>query len=56
MDASYQTIIWLEPGKRSVRSATLAVGMTIREILADFLPLTAQGIQASPSYTADRER
>lgn len=69
MNTSYQSIITLEPGKRSGKPTIrgmritvydvlsyLAVGMTVQEILADFPYLTAEDIQACLSYAADRER
>jgi len=65
----YQTIITLEPGKRSGKPTIrgmritvydvlsyLAAGMTHQEILADFPYLTEEDIQACLSYAADRER
>ena len=69
MRASYQSIITLEPGKRSGKPTIrglritvydvlsyLAAGMTQQEILDDFPYLTAEDIQACLSYAADRER
>jgi len=65
----YQTIITLDPGKRSGKPTIrgmritvydvlsyLASGMTHQEILADFPYLTEEDIQACLSYAADRER
>ena len=65
----YQTIITLEPGKRSGKPTIrgmritvydvlsyLAAGMTHQEILEDFPYLTEEDIQACLSYAADRER
>jgi len=65
----YQTIITLEPGKRSGKPtirgmqitiyamfADLAAGMTYQKILEDFPYLTEEDIQACLSYAADRER
>jgi uncharacterized protein (DUF433 family) len=64
----YQSIITLEPGKRSGKPTIrglritvydilsyLAAGMTPQEILADFPLLTEADIQACLSYAADRE-
>jgi uncharacterized protein (DUF433 family) len=69
MNTSYQSIITLEPGKRSGKPTIrgmritvydvlsyLAAGMTREDILADFPYLTAEDIQACLSYAADRER
>ena len=69
MNTAYQSIITLEPGKRSGKPTIrgmritvydvlsyLAAGMTAQEILADFPYLTAEDIQACLSYAADRER
>jgi uncharacterized protein (DUF433 family) len=69
VSAGYQTIIRLEPGKRSGKPTIrglritvydvlsyLAAGMTEQEILDDFPYLTAEDIQACLSYAADRER
>ena len=69
MNTDYQSIITLEPGKRSGKATIrgmritvydglsyLAAGMTAEEILADFPYLTAEDIQACLSYAADRER
>ncbi|NOK58705.1 MAG: DUF433 domain-containing protein [Chloroflexi bacterium AL-W] len=69
MPTSYQSIITLEPGKRSGKPTIrgmritvydvlsyLAAGMTAQEILADFPYLTEEDIQACLSYAADRER
>ena len=68
MSTPYQSIITLEPGKRSGKPTIrglritvydilsyLAAGMTPQEILADFPALTEQDIQACLSYAADRE-
>jgi len=68
MSTPYQSIITLEPGKRSGKPTIrglritvydilsyLAAGMTLQEILADFPALTEQDIQACLSYAADRE-
>lgn len=69
MNTNYHPIITLEAGKRSGKATIrgmritvydvlsyLAAGMTVEEILADFPYLTAEDIQASLSYAADRER
>jgi uncharacterized protein (DUF433 family) len=69
MSAPYQSIITLEPGKRSGKPTIrgmritvydvlsyLAAGMTREEVLDDFPYLTADDIQACLSYAADRER
>ena len=69
MDAPYQKIITLEPGKRSGKPTIrglritvydvlsyLAAGLTPEQILADFPSLTAEDIRACLSYAADRER
>ncbi|HEU5087079.1 MAG TPA: DUF433 domain-containing protein [Roseiflexaceae bacterium] len=68
MNNSYQSIITLEPGKRSGKPTIrglritvydvlsyLAAGMSTEEILADFPDLTKADIQACLSYAADRE-
>lgn len=68
MCTSYQSIITLEPGKRSGKPTIrglritvydilsyLAAGMSQDEILADFPSLNAEDIQACLSYAADRE-
>jgi uncharacterized protein (DUF433 family) len=68
MSASYQSIITLEPGKRSGKPTIrgmritvydvlsyLAAGMSYQEILSDFPYLTEDDIQACLSYAADRE-
>jgi uncharacterized protein (DUF433 family) len=68
MSTPYQSIITLEPGKRSGKPTIrglrltvydvlsyLAAGMTPQEILADFPTLTLEDIQACLSYAADRE-
>lgn len=67
MNIPYQTILTLEPGKRSGKSCIrgmritvydvlsyLAAGMTTQEILADFPYLTEEDIQACLSYAAAR--
>ena len=69
MSASYQSILTLEPGKRSGKPTIrgtrmtvydvlsyLAAGMTHQEILADFPYLTEEDIRACLSYAAERER
>lgn len=69
MDTPYQTIITLEPGKRSGKPTIrgvritvydvlsyLAAGMTDQEILQDFPYLTEEDIRACLSYAAERER
>lgn len=68
MSKSYQSIITLEPGKRSGKPTIrgmritvydvlsyLAAGMSHQEILDDFPYLTEEDIQACLSYAADRE-
>ncbi|HEY8286662.1 MAG TPA: DUF433 domain-containing protein [Chloroflexota bacterium] len=68
MSASYQSILTLEPGKRSGKPTIrgmritvydvlsyLAAGMTHDEILHDFPYLTEEDIGACLSYAADRE-
>lgn len=68
MSTPYQSIITLEPGKRSGKPTIrglritvydvlsyLAAGMTPQEILADFPTLTEEDVQACLSYAADRE-
>ena len=68
MSASYQSILTLEPGKRSGKPTIrgmritvydvlsyLAAGMTHQEILNDFPYLTEEDIRACLSYAADRE-
>jgi uncharacterized protein (DUF433 family) len=69
MGTPYQSIITLEPGKRSGKPTIrgmritvydvlsyLAAGMTHQDILDDFPYLTEDDIQACLSYAADRER
>jgi uncharacterized protein (DUF433 family) len=69
MSTPYQSIITLDPGKRSGKPTIrgtritvydvlsyLAAGMTREEVLDDFPYLTADDIQACLSYAADRER
>jgi uncharacterized protein (DUF433 family) len=68
MSTAYQSIITLEPGKRSGKPTIrgmritvydvlsyLAAGMSHHEILSDFPYLTEEDIQACLSYAADRE-
>jgi len=69
MAAPYQTIVSLEPGKRSGKPiirgtrmtvydvlSYLAAGMTPEEVLNDFPSLTKEDIEACLSYAAERER
>jgi uncharacterized protein (DUF433 family) len=69
MSVPYQSIITLEPGKRSGKPCIrgmritvydvlsyLAAGMSHQELLADFPALTEEDILACLSYAADRER
>jgi uncharacterized protein (DUF433 family) len=69
MSGPYQSIITMEPGKRSGKPCIrgmritvhdvlsyLAAGMSHREILDDFPGLTEEDILACLSYAADRER
>jgi uncharacterized protein (DUF433 family) len=69
MNAHYQSIITIEPGKRGGRPCIrglrisvydilsyLAAGMTTQQILADFPYLTPEDIQACLAYAAERER
>lgn len=69
MTPPYQSIISLEPDKRSGKPTIrglritvydvlsyLAAGMTTQEILNDFPMLTASDVQACLSYAADREQ
>ncbi len=69
MQASYQSIITMEPGKRGGKPCIrgmritvydvlsyLAAGMTPEEIIADFPYLTEADVRACLSYAADRER
>ena len=69
MSTPYQTIITLEPGKRSGKPTIrglritvydvlsyLAASMSPQAILDDFPTLTEADIQACLSYAADRER
>ena len=66
---NYRDIITIEPGKRGGKPCIrglrmtvsdvleyLASGMSPQQLLADFPDLTAEDIQASPAYAADRER
>jgi len=65
----YQSIITIEPGKRSGKACIrglritvqdvleyLASGMSQEEILSDFPDLKAEDIRACLAYAADRER
>lgn len=69
MDESWRTRITIEPGKRGGRPCIrgmritvydvlsyLAAGMTSAQILDDSPYLTAEDIQASLAYAAERER
>jgi uncharacterized protein (DUF433 family) len=69
MSVPYQSVITLEPGKRSSKPCIrglritvydvlsyLAAGMSHQEILDDFPVLTEEDILACLSYAADRER
>jgi uncharacterized protein (DUF433 family) len=69
MNASYQHIVTVEPGKRGGRPCIrgmriavadilgwLASGMSHAEIIADFPELTEEDIRAALAYAADRER
>ena len=69
MSAPYQNLITIEPGKRGSRPcirgmritvydvlSSLAAGMTVDEVLADFPYLTEEDIRACLSYAAERER
>lgn len=69
MPISYQTLITLEPGKRSGKPCIrglritvydvlsyLAAGMSIEETLSDFPFLTRDDLLACLSYAAERER
>jgi uncharacterized protein (DUF433 family) len=69
MNESWRTRITIEPGKRGGRPCIrgmritvydvlsyLAAGMSVVEILDDFPYLTAEDIQASLAYAAERER
>jgi uncharacterized protein (DUF433 family) len=65
----YNTIITIEPGKRSGKPCIrgmritvsdvlgyLAAGMSVVEILDDFPELTEEDIRACLAFAADRER
>lgn len=69
MEATWRSIITLEPGKRGggpvIRGTRmgvydvlsyLAAGMSYDEVLSDFPDLTREDILASLSYAAERER
>ncbi len=69
MSVSYQSIITIEPGKRSGKPCIrgmrmtvydvlsyLAAGMTHEQLLADFPYLTEEDILACLSFAAGRER
>ena len=69
MNESWRTRITMEPGKRGGRPCIrgmritvfdilsyLAAGMSAEAILADFPYLTAEDIQASLAFAAERER
>ena len=69
MNASYQEILTIEPGKRGGKPCIrglritvydvlsyLAAGMTTEEILVDFPYLTKEDILACLAFAADRER
>lgn len=66
---NYESIITIEPGKRSGKPCIrglritvydvleyLASGMTEAEIVRDFPDLTAEDIRACLAFAADRER
>lgn len=66
---NYRDIITIEPGKRGGKPCIrglrmtvydvleyLASGMSPQQLLIDFPDLTAEDIQASLAYAADRER
>ena len=68
MNASYQEILTIEPGKRGGKPCIrglritvydvlsyLAAGMTTEEILVDFPELTKEDILACLAFAADRE-
>jgi uncharacterized protein (DUF433 family) len=65
----YESLITIEPGKRSgqpcIRGLRITVqdvleylagGMTVEDVLADFPDLTAEDIRACLAYAANRER
>lgn len=69
MSVDWRAIITVEPGKRGGKPCIrgmritvfdvlsyLACGMTVPEILDDFPYLTAEDIQASLAFAAERER
>lgn len=69
MSDRWRDLITIEPGKRGGRPCIrglritvydvlsyLAAGMTTEQILDDFPYLTAEDIQASLAYAAERER
>ena len=69
MNDQWRSRITIEPGKRGGRPCIrsmritvydvrsyLAAGMTTQQILADFPYLTAEDIQASLAFAAERER
>ena len=69
MSVPYQSIITIEPGKRSGKPCIrgmritvydvlsyLAAGMTHEQLLADFPYLTEEDILACLSFAAERER
>lgn len=69
MPTTYQTVITLEPGKRSGKPCIrglritvydvlsyLAAGMSADEIVADFPALTKDDIRACLEFAAERER
>lgn len=68
-DMDYRHLITMEPGKRGEKPCirglritvtdvleSLASGMSVEEILADFPDLTAEDVRACLAFAADRER
>jgi uncharacterized protein (DUF433 family) len=66
---NYESLITIEPGKRSGQACIrgmritvqdvledLAGGMSAEDVLADFPELTAEDLRACLAYAADRER
>lgn len=69
MNAPYQNIVTIEPGKRGgrpcIRGTRIAVadvlgwlssGMSHEQIISDFPELTEEDIRSALAYAADRER
>ena len=56
MSSTYRDRITLEPGKRGGKPCIRGLRIAVQDILADYLQLAAEDIQAALAYAADRER